>query len=120
MHKYLEKMGEVNFDKIFNQKLGECTHIFLSIQGELSNLKKICINNSSILNDIRNNEGEPKSFACKSLHKCKGVTFNYVCILIFYCFQHFVISFETCEKKYVLNTKLNQFLDFFKICFFIN
>lgn len=24
MHKHLEKMGEVTFDKIFNQKLGEC------------------------------------------------------------------------------------------------
>ena len=23
MHKHLDKMGEVNFDKIFNQKLGE-------------------------------------------------------------------------------------------------
>ena len=24
MHKHLEKMGEVTFDKIFGQKLGEC------------------------------------------------------------------------------------------------
>ncbi len=24
MHKHLDKMGEVTFDKIFNQKLGEC------------------------------------------------------------------------------------------------
>ena len=27
MHKHLEKMGEVNFDKIFNQKLGKFTNI---------------------------------------------------------------------------------------------
>lgn len=25
MHKHLTKVGEVTFDKIFNQKLGECT-----------------------------------------------------------------------------------------------
>ena len=25
MHKHLEKMGEVTFDKIFNQKLGKCS-----------------------------------------------------------------------------------------------
>jgi beta-adrenergic-receptor kinase len=26
MHKYLEKKGEVNFDKIFNQVLGKLSH----------------------------------------------------------------------------------------------
>lgn len=27
MHKHLMKMGEVTFDKIFNQKLGECPQL---------------------------------------------------------------------------------------------
>jgi len=30
MHKYLEKNGEVNFDKIFNQTLGKCSLLFLT------------------------------------------------------------------------------------------
>lgn len=32
MHKYLEKKNEVNFDKIFNQMLGEYLHNMASLQ----------------------------------------------------------------------------------------
>lgn len=39
MHKHLEKMGEVTFDKIFNQKLGECAGIrAVCATGEKSSL----------------------------------------------------------------------------------
>ena len=33
MHKYMEKKGEVTFDKIFNQRLGKYTdpHVYLSV-----------------------------------------------------------------------------------------
>ena len=34
MHKYMEKMGEVTFDKIFNQRLGECRGDFCSRAGD--------------------------------------------------------------------------------------
>jgi hypothetical protein len=32
MHKYLEKKNEVNFDKIFNQMLGEYVHNMASLK----------------------------------------------------------------------------------------
>ena len=36
MHKYMEKMGEVTFDKIFNQRLGKCA--VSSNRGEVGGL----------------------------------------------------------------------------------
>ena len=36
MHKHLDKMGEVTFDKIFNQKLGKSITIVQSRRGRLS------------------------------------------------------------------------------------
>ena len=40
MHKHLMKMGEVTFDKIFNQKLGECCGKYLHIH-----FTRVCLEN---------------------------------------------------------------------------